>query len=92
MNGTVLALLLSLPPITGIELMAHETGHHWMAWVMLDTGSGPIPVLRGYESDKPNGHWSAEYNSGSVMYGGILEDNSDGTFSSFGGPRLPART
>lgn len=78
---------VNLPPITGIELMAHETGHHWMAWILLDKGGGPLDILRGYESDKPNGHWSGDYNSGSVMYGGFITDNGNGTFTSDGGVR-----
>jgi hypothetical protein len=79
----------ALPPITAIELMAHETGHHWMSWVMLDLddGRGPIGILRGFEGDSPNGHWSAWFNSRSVMYGGILTDNGDGTFTNTNGPR-----
>jgi len=76
--------------ITGIELMAHELGHQWMSWIMLDldNGVGPIGVLRGFENDKPNGHWSCWFNNhGSVMYGGNLEDNGDGTFTDHGGNR-----
>ena len=81
--------LYSIPKITGIELVAHEIGHQWMAWVMLDMndGRGPIGILRGFENDAPNGHWSAWFNSGSVMYGGILTDNGDGTFTDCSGAR-----
>ena len=78
-----------LPVITGIELLAHEIGHQWMAWITINIGDGRgnIPILRGFEGSSPNGHWSAWYNSGSVMYGGILTDNNNGTFTDCNGPR-----
>lgn len=75
-----------LPPITGVELMAHEIGHQWLCWITVDhdDGQGLIPVLRGWE-DGPNGHWSCMFNNhGSVMYGGSLTDNGDGTFTDTG--------
>lgn len=42
--------LTTLPPITAVELMAHEVGHQWLVWTMLDLndGRGSIPILRGY--------------------------------------------
>ncbi|RJO67719.1 MAG: hypothetical protein C4523_08595 [Myxococcales bacterium] len=79
---------------TAIELMAHEYGHHWMAWIMLDLddGRGPIPVLRGCEVTEegeldPNGHWSAHFHHPSVMYGGVIEDLGNGQFRGTNGPR-----
>ncbi len=82
--------LYTMPPITGIELLAHEIGHQWMAWITVDhnDGRGSIPILRGWESDSPNGHWSCWFNNhGSVMYGGNLTDNGDGTFTDTGSSR-----
>ncbi|RJO69574.1 MAG: hypothetical protein C4523_06045 [Myxococcales bacterium] len=80
-----------LPPITGVELLAHEIGHHWLAWIMLDLddGRGPLDILRGYDyqSESPNGHWSGYHSTNSVMYGNIIVDNGDGTFTSDGGVR-----
>jgi len=80
---------VNLPKITGVELMAHEVGHQWLAWVMLDLndGRGPLGVLRGFESEKPNGHWSCYFNSGSVEYGGRLTDLGNGNFKNIEGPR-----
>ncbi len=83
-------LVSGLLQITGTELMAHEIGHQWLAWIMVDhnDGQGPLGVLRGFESDKPNGHWSCWFNNhGSVMYGGNIEDNGDGTYTDHGGDR-----
>jgi len=81
--------LYNMPRITGIELVAHEIGHHWMAWILMDMddGRGPLDILRGYENEDPNGHWSAWFNSGSVMYGGTLTDNGNGSFSECNGVR-----
>ena len=76
----------TVPAITGIELLAHEIGHQWLCWILVDhdDGRGPIPILRGWE-DGPNGHWSCWFNNhGSVMYGGNLTDNGDGTFTDTG--------
>ncbi len=82
--------LYTMPPITGIELLAHEIGHQWLCWILVDhdDGRGPIPILRGWENNSPNGHWSCWFhNHGSVMYGGNLADNGDGSFTDTGGTR-----
>ena len=74
-----------------IELQAHEWSHYWLATMdfrkedMSENHTG----LRGYENDSANNHWSADFMSGpSVMYGGDIVDNGDGTFTySYGNPK-----
>ena len=72
-----------------LELLTHEIGHHWMAWSMLDQddGRGPIGILRGWQADAPNGHWSCWFNARSVMFGGYLTDNGGGSFTDTNLPR-----
>ena len=74
--------------VQGIEVVGHEIGHHWMAYINIDMGDGPSDILRGYREDQgPITHWSCWFNSDSVMYGGMLTDNGDGTFTDVNGPR-----
>lgn len=75
--------------VTGIELLGHEYGHHWLMGAEYDLGlgDGPQTDLRGYENDSANLHYSAKTNSHSVMYGNFITDNGDGTFESCGGDR-----
>ncbi len=83
-------------PLTGIELQCHEFGHHWLASVNYDKGSGRECMLRGYEPildplpGDPmcsgvylkdfNQHWSNNFNSCSLMYGSCIEDLGGGNF------------
>lgn len=75
-----------LNPYSGmstVELLAHEWSHYWLAAMdfkkegMSENHTG----LRGWE-DGANQHWSGDFMSGpSVMYGGDITDNGDGTFT-----------
>lgn len=75
--------------LTGVELLGHEYGHHWLLAANFDKGNGDgvWDLLRGYESDAPNQHYSAYTDSHSVMYGSWVTDNGDGTFTLRGGDR-----
>ncbi len=76
--------------ISGVELLAHEYGHHWMAAIEYrpEGESENLHYLRGWQNDKANWHWSYYMNSGpSVMYGNTFTDNGDGTFTITGGDR-----
>jgi hypothetical protein len=83
----------ALSPYAGmstIELQAHEWSHYWLATMdfrkedMSENHTG----LRGWE-DGANNHWNADFMSGpSVMYGGDIVDNEDGTFTyTFSNPK-----
>lgn len=90
--------------LSGIELMAHEFGHHWLASVTFMKEDGVKHCLiRGYEPSgeaQPgecdgyqemdfNQHWSYYYNSQSVMYGSFIEDLGGGQFEvSYNGPKF----
>lgn len=90
--------------LSGIQLMAHEFGHHWLASVTFTKEDGiKHCILRGYEpSGEPqegdcdgyeetgfNQHWSYYYNSKSVMYGSFIEDLGGGQFElSYNDPRF----
>lgn len=81
--------------LSGIELMAHEFGHHWLASITFMKEDGiKHCYVRGYEpagemqgelcdggyENGFNQHWSYYYNSRSVMYGSFIEDLGNGTF------------
>lgn len=91
------ALYTGIPfyPLTGIELVAHEFGHHWLASVTFDKGDGKTHCLLrgfepksrprtgtcdGYEENDFNQHWSYYFNSGSLMYGSMIVDLGGGKF------------
>lgn len=81
---------LGLPlGLTGVELLGHEFGHRWLLGVEFDKndGMGRRHLLRGFENDSPNLHYSAWADSRSVMYGSFITDNGDGTFTACGGER-----
>lgn len=81
--------------LTGVELVGHEYGHHWLMSANFDKGNGQgeWDLLRGYEESgdgttgSPNQHYSAYTDSRSVMYGSWVTDNNDGTFTLRGGDR-----
>jgi len=83
-------LLSPYQGMTTIELQAHEWSHYWLATMdfkkegMTENHTG----LRGWE-DGGNNHWNADFMSGpSVMYGGDIVDNEDGTFTyTFSNPK-----
>ena len=81
--------LLGLPfALTGIELLGHEFGHHWLMGANFDKGQGlgVEDLLRACSDNNdgtcsPNLHYAQYVNSGSVMYGNFITDNGDGTFN-----------
>lgn len=83
--------------ITGVELLGHEYGHHWMTWIYFDKndGVGQRDTLRGYEANQNdpnspgqlNGHYGYYTDSRSVMYGNFITDLGNGSFSVAGGQR-----
>ena len=94
MVAAVVGSLASLPddplapfttiPVAGVEVLAHEIAHRWLAYVDIDLGdgSGKSGVLRQSSQDQPWNHWSSWFNTeSSVQYGGELTDNGDGTFT-----------
>jgi hypothetical protein len=81
--------------LTGIELMGHEFGHHWLASVTFDKGDGVKHCLLrgyepsgesqpgdcdGYEENGYNQHWSYYFDSRSLMYGSFIDDLGGGKF------------
>ncbi|HDT11861.1 MAG TPA: hypothetical protein ENN58_03895 [bacterium] len=69
--------------MTHIELLAHEWSHYWLASLNFkkEGMNYEHTGLRGWE-DGANNHWSGDFMSGpSVMYGGDITDNGDGTFT-----------
>ncbi|RMG18664.1 MAG: hypothetical protein D6729_06700 [Deltaproteobacteria bacterium] len=76
--------------ITGIELLGHEFGHHWLLFAEYDLGDGRGPQHEWRQWDDsggPNGHYAGSVDSHSVMYGNFITDNGDGTFTRCGGDR-----
>lgn len=80
--------------ITGVELLGHEYGHHWLLWVTFDKndGKGKQDLLRGYESGGPNmgsanGHWSYYADSVSPMYGSKVTALGNGKYKFEGADR-----
>lgn len=82
-------------PLSGVELMGHEFGHHWLASVTFikdgvkhcflrghePMGSEPKPGdCDGYDESDYNQHWSNYFNSGGIMYGNNIIDLGDGNF------------
>lgn len=81
---------------TGVAVLGHEFGHHWMVWAAYDKGNGlgPQALFRGntrqdtdpsHAISSSNLHWSAYADTGSVMYGNFITDNQDGTYTLRGG-------
>jgi len=94
MVAAVIGSLASMPddpllpfstiPVAGVEVLAHEIAHRWLAYVDIDLGdgSGKSGILRQSVNDEPWNHWSSWFNTeGSIQYGGTLTDNGDGTFT-----------
>ncbi|HNW82931.1 MAG TPA: hypothetical protein PKG52_08585 [bacterium] len=100
MVAAVVGSLASLPddplatfttvPVAGVEVLAHEIAHRWLAYVDIDLGdgSGKSGILRQSANDEPWNHWSSWFNTeGSIQYGGKLTDNGDGSFTDTFGVR-----
>ncbi len=80
----------SIIPIRGVEVIAHEIAHRWLAYITVDhnDGAGKRDILRDYVNENAGNHWSCWFNTdGSVQYGGTLSDNGDGSFTDTFGPR-----
>ena len=76
---------------TGIEMMGHEYGHHWLMAAEYDLGDGrgKRALWRATRSDnsedpgtkgEPNQHYSAITDSRSVMYGSCITDLGHGGY------------
>ena len=89
-------------PYTGIEILGHELGLQWLAYVAFDKGDGERRCLLrafgsangadtscdGHAASDFGPHWSYYLNSGSLMYGNTIEDLGGGKFRlSNKGPR-----
>lgn len=75
--------------LTGIEMLGHEYGHHWLLGIEFDQadGRGRQHFIRGYSGDgdngqqgSPNQHYSHYADSRSVMYGECITDLGNGSF------------
>jgi hypothetical protein len=79
-------------PYTGLELIAHEMGHYWMARINYKKDGADHCLLRTLMGDPTEGtcdgykvsdfgvHWSYFFNSRSPMFGSFIDDLGDGTF------------
>ncbi len=60
------ATVPGLPNYVTQEVLAHEFGHRWLAYPMVDDGTGPSPMLLG----RARQHWGFFFDAdGSVMEG-----------------------
>ncbi len=76
--------------LSGIEMMGHEYGHHWLNALEFDQadGRGRMNFIRGFGADNmengqmglPNQHYSHLADSRSVMYGECITDLGNGSF------------
>jgi len=76
--------------LTGIEMLGHEYGHHWLMGIEFDQndGRGRQSFIRGYNDGNPEGgqqgspnqHYSHLADSRSVMYGECITDLGGGSF------------
>ncbi len=83
--------------LTGIEMLGHEYGHHWLMGIEFDQndGRGRQHFIRGFggqngengQDGSPNQHYSHYADSRSVMYGECITEVDAGTFRVQGCPR-----
>lgn len=75
--------------LTGIEMLGHEYGHHWLMGAEFDQNDsrGRQHFIRGFNQPSdpsqqgyPNQHYSHWADSRSVMYGSCITDKGGGTF------------
>jgi MYXO-CTERM domain-containing protein len=77
--------------LTGIEMMGHEYGHHWLLGIEFDQndGRGKQNFIRGFtqsssegggDMGSPNQHYSRLADSRSVMYGECITDMGGGSY------------
>lgn len=82
---------IPIDSLTGIEMLGHEYGHHWLLGIEFDQndGRGKQHFIRGYNEGNSEGggmgyanqHYSLWADARSVMYGGCITDNNNGTFT-----------
>lgn len=86
-----LGIQLPIPSLTGIEMLGHEYGHHWLMGIEFDQndGRGRQHFIRGFnggssentnDPGSPNQHYSRFADSRSVMYGECITDLGNGSF------------
>jgi hypothetical protein len=85
--------------VTGIEVLGHEFGHHWLVQSAFDDGSGMLDVLHRADSREPlmgmqmnrvsmaTLHYSHLADSQSVMYGNFITPLGGGMYRLSGGLR-----
>ena len=74
--------------LTGIEMLGHEYGHHWLMGVEFDQndGRGRQGFIRGWnagtenQAGYANQHYSYWADSRSVMYGSCIRDLGNGSY------------
>lgn len=75
--------------LTGIEMMGHEYGHHWLLGIEFDQNDGRQRqhFIRGFsgaddmgQGGSPNQHYSHYADSRSVMYGSCITDLGNGSY------------
>jgi hypothetical protein len=80
---------LPVESLTGIEMLGHEFGHHWLLGIEFDQNNskGKQHFIRGFSANMtdpnggtPNQHYSDMADSRSVMYGECITDLGSGSF------------
>lgn len=74
--------------LTGIEMLGHEYGHHWLMGIEFDQndGRGRQSFIRGWnagtenQAGYANQHYSYWADSRSVMYGSCIRDLGNGSY------------
>lgn len=75
--------------LTGIEMLGHEYGHHWLMGIEFDQNDsrGRQHFIRGFsgaddmgQGGNPNQHYSHYADSRSVMYGSCITDLGNGSY------------
>lgn len=94
-----LGVPIPIPSETGIEMMGHEFGHHWLLGIEFDLadGKGKRHFIRatstsgggegGGGSNTPNQHYSLLADSRSVMYGSCITPKGGNLYQLGGCPR-----
>lgn len=85
-----LGITIPIPSLTGIEMLGHEYGHHWLMGIEFDQndGRGRQHFIRAFggangengNMGSPNQHYSQLADSRSVMYGECIDDLGNGSF------------
>jgi hypothetical protein len=84
-------------PYSGIEVVAHEFGHYYLAMADFSQEGTRHCMMRSFMSTTESGdcdgyrvsdfgvHWSFLFNNPSVMFGSEIEDEGGGSFKVIGG-------